>query len=376
MPFVFSNRKMSVYLDYAATTPLDGEVLQKMLPYMTEHFGNPDSLHAYGRRAAYAVTCARDTVAQVLGVQANEVYFTSGGTEADNWAVRTLSNGKGVAVSAIEHHAVLGAGEHVRAQKIACDTSGMVGVQALQNALNADTGLVCVMAVNNETGVVQPVSELSKACREHGVLLFSDCVQAGNTQNLKEIVRECDAISLSSHKIYGPKGVGVLVVKNGVKVSPLISGGEQERGKRGGTLNVAGIVGFAYALEKAQALREEFCKRAEGLRNRLEERLIGALGERIKIDGKDAPRTPCVSHITFYGEGAGQLLNKLDLQEIACSGGAACAAHSALPSHVMLAMGRGEEEAKNAIRFSLGRQTTQAEIDKTADTIIKLMQGR
>ncbi len=359
---------MNVYLDYAATTPLHREVLKKMQPYLLKTFGNPDSLHSFGREAAYAVSCARDRVAGVLGVSAQEVYFTSGGTEADNWAIRTLrAKGKnGVAVSAIEHHAVLGACDHVRGKAevvlIQPDNAGMVSADAVKRAITPDTGLVAVMGVNNETGVVQPIKEIATVCKEAGVLLFADCVQAGCTQNLKELASVCDAISLSSHKLYGPKGVGALMVKKGVKLSPLLSGGEQERGMRGGTLNVAGIVGFSYALERAQNNRERFCATTKALRDRLERELISALGDAIKVDGREAERVPNVSHITFRGAGGETLLHRLDLAGVALSGGAACAAHSALPSHVMLAMGRGEKEAKSGVRFSLGEDTNEEEI--------------
>ncbi len=373
---------MSIYLDYAATTPLSGEALDAMRPYLTEYFANADSLHSFGRRADYAVCEARDRVARVLGVQPSEVYFTSGGTEADHWAVRGLSTAcrkKGVAVSAIEHHAVLGAGEHIRNQailtQIACDSAGTVGAEAVKEAITPDTGLVCVMAVNNETGVVQPIQEISSVCKEKGVLLFSDCVQAGTTQNLKELCASVDALSLSAHKLYGPKGVGALIVKNGVSIAPFMRGGEQERGLRGGTLNVPAIVGFSVALERAQAEREGFCKRVEALRNYFEGEVKARLGDRVKINGEEAKRAPSVSHLSFLYEGAEALLNQLDLAGVAASGGAACSAHTALPSHVLMAMGASESEAKRGIRFSLGKYTTKEEAQRVVKTLVALVNG-
>ncbi len=363
---------MNAYLDYAATSPLDGEILEAMLPVLKENFGNPDSLHAYGRRAAYAVSQARDSVAETLGVQPQEVYFTSGGTEADNWAVRRLGKGS-VLVSAIEHAAVLSAAAFREDgyALVGADTSGMVSAKSVEEALNADTGLVCVMAVNNETGTIQPLKEISALCRSRGVLLFSDCVQAARSLRLGEICALADALSLSAHKIGGPKGIGALIVRKGAPLSPLLSGGEQERGLRGGTLNVAGIVGLAAALKKAQRERERFCAHTGALRDLFERTVISALGERVRRDGEY--RVPCVSHLTFAGGGA--LLNKLDLCGVAASGGAACSAHAGLPSHVMLAMGRSEEEARSGIRFSFGPETTEEETVFAARAVIRCMKG-
>lgn len=362
---------MNAYLDNAATTPLDSEVLEKMLPYLTSEFGNPDSLHAYGRSAAYAVGEARDRIAQTLGVKPSEVYFTSGGTEADNWAVRMMGEG-GACVSEIEHSAVLSAASMRRGTVyVKANRSGTVTVESIERTLNEDTGLVAVMAVNNETGCIQPVEQISSLCKRRGILLFSDCVQAAVSQDLKRICSFTDAISLSGHKIYGPKGTGVLVVKKGVKLSALIAGGEQERGLRGGTLNVAGAVGFSYALEKVQRERAAFCEKTNALRELFEGELKAALGHGIAIDGEN--RAPNVSHVTFE-RGGSALLNLLDLHGIACSGGAACSAHSALPSHVMLAMGRSEAEAKSGVRFSFGKQTTEEEVRFAVKTVIECVE--
>ena len=363
---------MSVYLDNAATTPLDDEVLEAMLPLFKENFGNPDSLHAYGRGAAYLVAQARASVAETLGVKPTEVYFTSGGTEANNWAVRMLGEG-GIAVSAVEHASVLSAAK-LRAGGCAVvrtNAGGTVGAEQLSEALASDMGVACVMAVNNETGTVQPLEELSALCRARGVALFSDCVQAATVLDLKRVVRLADGISLSAHKMYGPKGVGALIVKKGIKLRPLIAGGEQERSLRGGTLNAAGIVGFACALKKAQAEREAFCIHTKKLRDVFEGRVLGALGNEVRVDGEN--RAPNISHLTF-AQGGEAFLSLLDLNGVACSGGAACSAHAALPSHVMLAMGRSPEDAKRGVRFSFGRQTTEAEALLAADIVIACAQ--
>lgn len=365
---------MNVYLDYAATTPLDSDILDKMLPYMREEFGNPDSLHGYGRRAAHAVTEARDRIAAVLGVKPSEVYFTSGGTEANNWAARHLGGGRAVA-SGIEHTSLLSALELRAGGRAHAETeaSGIVSVASVERALEDKTGLVCLMAVNNETGCVQPLAEVADLCHVRDTLLFSDCVQAACTQDLKKIMSLADAISLSGHKLYGPKGVGALVVKKGAALGKLLVGGEQERGLRGGTQNVANIVGFALALERAQGAREAFCKRALTLRNLFEGELLAGLGNDIKIDGKD--RAPNISHVTFRKGGAA-LLSALDLGGVACSGGAACSAHAAAPSHVMLAMGRSEEEANRGVRFSFGKDTTEEEIMFAVKAVISCVCGK
>ena len=357
-----------IYLDYAATTPVDGDVLEAMLPYLKSNFGNPDSTHAAGRAAAHAVAKARAKVAEVLGVNPLEVYFTSGGTEADNWAVRCLANGR-AAVSAVEHAAVL---EGARLREggfdlIPATAGGTVTPEAVRTALTPDTGLVCVMAANNETGTVQPLKDISEICKEKGIVLFSDCVQA-SLLDLKEIAKLCGAVALSGHKINAPKGTGVLVVKKGVKISPMIAGGEQERALRGGTLNVAGIVGFAVALEKAQKERQRYAAHITALRDLFEEKVKAAFGNRVSVDGEN--RIPSISHLTFQNA-PDSLLAKLDLAGLCVSGGAACSSHSALPSHVMLAMGKSEREAKHGVRFSFGKETTEEEVLKAVEILIE-----
>ncbi len=348
-----------IYLDYAATTPVDGEVLKAMLPYLKSNFGNPDSAHAAGRAAAHAVAKARAKVAELLGVNPLEVYFTSGGTEADNWAVRHLAQGR-AAVSSVEHAAVL-EGAKLREggfDLITVTKGGVITAEAVRSALTPDTGLVCVMAANNETGTVQSLKEISEICKERGIVLFSDCVQAA-LLDLKELASLCGAVALSGHKINAPKGTGALVVKKGVKLAPMIAGGEQERALRGGTLNVAGIVGFAVALERAQKERERNAAHITALRDLFEGKVKAAFGNGVTVDGEN--RVPSISHLTFENA-PDSLLAKLDLAGLCVSGGAACSSHSALPSHVMLAMGKSEQEARHGVRFSFGKETTEEEI--------------
>ncbi len=357
-----------IYLDYAATAPLRPEALEAMLPALKENFGNPDSLHGYGREAARLVAEARDLVAETVGARSSEVYFTSGGTEADNWAVRCLGAGEAV-LSPIEHHAALEAAS-LRAGGARFSPAGEDGVVRpahIAPLLTEKTGLVCVMAVNNETGCIQPVAELAALAHEKSALFFTDCVQAACSLGLKEIFRNADALSLSAHKLGGPKGVGALVVKRGTRLSPLLVGGEQERGLRGGTVNVAGALGLARALSSAQAEREEFCKKTGELRDLFEGVLREKMGNGVRFDGEN--RAPNISHVTFSAGEA--LLNVLDLCGVAASGGAACSAHENLPSHVMLAMGRSEREARRGIRFSFSSSTSREEVLSAAETVVR-----
>ena len=361
-----------IYLDYAATTPLRSEALEAMLPYLREDFGNPDSLHMLGRRAALALQDARDTIAAILGVKSAEVYFTAGGTEADNWAVRcTKAAERGIVVSAIEHHAVLEAAqlasrEGRTVRYLSVGREGAVSPEALAD-ISGDAGLVGVMAVNNETGVMQPVAQLAAAAHARGALFFSDCVQAACSCELKPLAAVCDLLSLSAHKVGGPKGVGVLVIKKGVRMSPLIAGGEQERGLRGGTVNVAGAVGFAKALALSVREREDFVRHTQAMRARFEARVVEKLGDAVTVDG--GRRAPNISHLTFAGGGPA-LLGRMDLKGLACSAGAACAAHSTLPSHVMTAMGKSADEARAGLRFSFGLQTTETEALAAAEIVV------
>lgn len=362
---------MRVYLDYAATSPVRGDVKKAIEPYFSAEFANPDSLHSFGREAALAVTKARDLVAQTLGAEPLEVYFTSGGTEAVNWAVRKLGTG-GAVLSPIEHASALAA-KKFRRGSVFCGVleDGTVSPSNVEAALKADTGLVCVMAVNNETGSIQPVEEIAQLLKARNLPFFCDCVQAASSQDLSKILKYADAIALSGHKIGAPKGVGALVVKKGIKLRPLLVGGEQERGLRGGTSNVCGIVGFALALKKAQEELEEFTEHTKKLRDRFEARIFSALKDGVKRDG--VRRAPNISHLTFE-RGSRALLNLLDLKGVAAAGGAACSSHAAKPSHVLLAMGRSAEEADKGIRFSFGKETTEEETDFAANVVIECLQ--
>ena len=358
-----------IYLDHAATTPLDQKVLNKMLPYFTENFGNADSPHAVGRKAVNAVDDARDRVASLLGAKANEVYFTSGGTEADNWAViggayAQREKGKDhVILSAIEHHAVLYAGEKLQKEGfqvtyLPVNEGGRVEVSALKEAMTERTGLVGVMMVNNETGVVQPILELAQVAHEGGSLFFTDGVQGAPYLPIDVKGLGVDMLSLSSHKFYGPKGCGVLYVKNGVKIDKYIGGGEQERGLRGGTTNVPCVVGLAEAYQQNVGTMSASNEKIKRISKLFLEGISSLSG--ISING-EGDKLPGILNLRVKGVSNVDLLYKLDLKGVCVAVGSACASGSIAPSHVLLAMGLKEEEARECVRISFGRDNTEEE---------------
>lgn len=366
-----------IYLDHAATTPLDREVLEKMLPYYIENFGNADSPHSFGRKAMTAVDMARDKVAELLNAQPSEIYFTSGGTESDNWgivggALAMRKRGRNrVLISAIEHHAALAAAEKLIALGLdvvylPVNQNGYVEIESVKSILDESVGLVCVMYANNETGAVQPVREIAKLCKEQGAIFFTDCVQAAPHRRLDVKELGADMISLSSHKFYGPKGVGVLYIKKGVSVEKFIAGGEQERGLRGGTLNVAGIVGFAAALEKNTSELEEREERIVSLREKFIQGVKELGGV---INGGQGEKIEAVVNVRFDGVENASLLYNLDLRGIAVAAGSACASMSILPSHVLSAIGLTAEQAKSSIRVSFGKENTEEDVKRVLEVL-------
>lgn len=375
-----------IYLDHAATTPLDSEVFEKMKPFYTEVFGNADSLHSFGRAGQNAVDGARDKIAELIGAKPSEIYFTSGGTESDNWAMLGGAHAmkkKGrthILVSSIEHHAVLSAAERLEkdgfeVEYLPVDAGGRVEVAEVEKRLRKDTALVAVMAANNETGAIQPIKEICALAKENGALFFTDCVQYAPYYKISVAELGADMISLSSHKFYGPKGCGVLYIKKGVAIEKLVAGGEQERGMRGGTLNVPSIVGFAYALEKCDRDRAENTAKLKRLREVF-------LNELLKIDGvqlngefneNGSNGILSVVNIKIDGVDNGTFLYTMDLNGIAVAAGSACASASLKPSHVLTAMGLSESQAKSSVRFSFGKDNTEEEMLFTAKTVEKIV---
>jgi cysteine desulfurase len=370
-----------IYLDHNATTPLNHKVLEAMLPYLAEHFGNASSIHAEGRAARAAVDSARSQVASFLGAREEEIYFTSGGTESNNLAIQGIAGrlGKGkvrLVTSAVEHHAALKpmqrlAEKGFKLTVLPVDRYGRVEPGDLRQALQAGgTAFVSIIAASNEVGTIQPVEELGTICREHGALFHVDAVQAAGRLKLDLARLPVDLLSLSAHKIYGPKGIGVLYVRRGVKLDPLILGGSQERRIRAGTENVAGIVGLGKSCEICSAGLEESNTRLAALRDRLWQCLSKKLTG-IYLNGHPTERLSNTLNVSFEGvEGEAIILN-LDLKGIAASTGSACSSGSLEPSHVLTAMGVSVELVQNSVRFSLGRGNTEEEIDRTIEALIE-----
>jgi len=374
------NDKRMIYLDHAATTPLDREVFEKMQPYFCEAFGNADSPHAFGRKAMFAVDGARDSVAQAIGAKPSEIYFTSGGTESDNWAIIGGANAKKregrtrVLLSAIEHHAALSAGERLEEQGfqveyIPVNEGGRVALNEVERRLGDDLALVCVMAANNETGVLQPVNEIARLVKGSGALFFTDCVQLAPYRKIDVKTIGADMLSFSAHKFFGPKGVGVLYIRDGVRIEKLVGGGEQERGLRGGTLNVPSVVGLAAAYEKTVKELDETERKLASLRTRFLQG-ISALSD-VKINGDTAHALPSLLNLRIDGVENTALLFNLDLKEVAIAAGSACASASVKPSHVLLAQGLSEEEAKSSVRISFGKDNTEEEIDRASALFVE-----
>lgn len=377
---------MPIYLDHAATTPLDPAVLEVMLPYLTDHFGNASSLHAAGRRARNAIEQARVRVAGLLGVEPEEVIFTSGGTEADNAALRGVlaspdRRGPGLVTSTAEHEAIRQPAERLAAEGhpvtlLDPDADGAVSPDRLAQAITPETGLVSLMAINNELGTETDLAAVASVCREAGVPLHTDAVQAAGLYRLDRL--PADLLSLSAHKVYGPKGVGALVVRPGTPFEPLVRGGAQERRRRGGTENVAGIVGFAAALARAQAEAEAEHARLDALRRALADRLGEAFGEAVRLNtplDRSAPHLLNVSFPPADGRALDgeMLLLGLDLEGVMASAGSACTSGALEPSHVLLALGVPRETAQATVRLSLGRSTTEADVTEAVEALRRVV---
>ncbi len=371
---------MRVYIDHASTTPCDKRVVDAMLPYFTDEFGNADSQHFYGRETAKAVAEARATIARFIGAAPNEVYFTASGSEADNWALKGTAlamreRGKGnhIIISAIEHHAILTSAEWLEKNgfvvtKLPVGPNGIVDPQSLRDAIDDQTTLVSVMYVNNEVGTIQPVRELCKIAHEHGALFHTDCVQAMPYIHIDVKELGADMISMSGHKFYGPKGVGALYIRNGVKIEKLVSGGGQERSQRGGTTNTPAVVGMAKALELAVATMDEDNAHIAAVRDHFVERVMKEIPY-VRFNGDMQHRVPSCANFSFeYVEGEGILMS-LDIKGVAVSSGSACSSGSLDPSHVLLAMGVPVEISHGSIRFSFGKDNTMEEADYAVDVL-------
>jgi len=371
-----------VYLDHGATTPLDEEVLEAMMPFFKEYYGNPSSVHSFGREVKKEVEGARERIAKNMGVEPEEVYFTSGGTEADNLALigtaRALKEkGNHIITSAIEHHAVLDTcawlkKEGFEVTALPVDEYGMVSPGDVEEAIKDNTILVSIIYANNEVGTIQPIEEIGRITREKGVLFHTDAVQSVGNLPVNVESMSVDLLAISAHKFYGPKGIGALYVRKGTRINRLAHGGGQEQGMRAGTENVPGIIGMAKAMELAVSQEEEITPGIKNLRDRLTQGLLSI--EDVRLNGHPTKRLPGNVNVSFeYIEGEAMLLS-LDYKGIGASSGSACSSGSMHASHVLLAMGIPDQTAHGSVRFTLGRHTTGEDIDYVLEVVPEVVE--
>ncbi|MDR1953856.1 MAG: cysteine desulfurase NifS [Clostridiales Family XIII bacterium] len=367
-----------VYLDYSATTPVKDEVLQEMIPYFTTKFGNPSSLYTVGQESKNAINLARERVAALIGAEPREIFFTSSGTEADNWAVietamSKRNKGKHVITTSIEHHALLHSAEHLKKEGfevtyLGVDKEGFVDPAELERAIRPDTTLISIMYANNEIGTVEPVAEIAKIAKAHGIVFHTDAVQALGNVHIDVKALGADLMSISAHKIYGPKGIGALYIRKGLALPAHIYGGAQENNKRAGTENLTGIVGFGKAAELARENLTSHIEKITGLRNYFIERVLEKI-EDVHVNGSLESRLPGNANITFkYIEGEALLL-LLDMKGVAVSTGSACSSASLTPSHVLEAIGVPVEQIHGSVRFTVGDFTSKEDLDYTVDVL-------
>jgi cysteine desulfurase len=373
-----------IYLDHAATTPVRAEVLDVMMPFYGPRFGNPSSVHRWGREARTALDEARERVAGCLGASVDEICFTSGGTESDNlailgvWRARRHDGRNAIVTTAIEHKAVLEAVHHAAHEGAderlcAMTADGVVDEDSFESLLGNDTSIATVMWVNNEIGTIQPIDRLARSAKRSGALFHTDAVQAFGKIAIDAKTVPFDILSVSGHKIGAPKGVGAMFIRRGIAVEPLFHGGDQDRGRRPGTENVAYAVGFARAAELAVAERQEEWTRLEQLRRRLEESILARVPDAVIHGRGAAERAPHIVNVSVPGTDSESMLMALDLRGIGCSAGSACQSGGINPSHVLSAIGVTPELASSAIRMSLGCLTTDASIDRTAEVFSALV---
>ena len=372
------NAKM-IYMDNAATTRMASEVLEKMLPYYTEIYGNPSAIYSLGAKGKRAINEARQSIAESIGCMPREIYFTAGGSESDNWAIRGVyemlsSKGNHIITTKVEHHAILNTCKYLegigaKVTYLSVDEYGMISLEELEAAIGPETILISVMAANNEVGTIMPLEKIGEIAKAHNVLFHTDAVQAYGHIPLDVEGMNIDLLSASGHKLGGPKGIGFLYAKKGLMLPPPIYGGGQERGRRGGTLNVPGIVGMGCAAELAAENRKEQAARVTFLRDRFAEQILREIPGAV-LNGDMKRRLPGNVNVTIPGVEGESVLILLDQRGICASSGSACSMAQEGPSHVLLAMGRTEAEARGAIRFSLSEENTEAELLR-ATTVLK-----
>ena len=375
--------KKLIYLDNAATTKTSEEVVAAMLPYFTEYYGNPSSVYEFASESKKAVSNARRTIAETLGAQENEIYFTAGGSEADNWALKATaeayqSKGKHIITTKIEHHAILHTAEYLEKRGfeityIGVDENGVVKVDELEKAIRPDTILISVMFANNEIGTIQPIKEIGEIAKKHGVLFHTDAVQAYGQLPINVDELHIDMLSSSGHKLNGPKGIGFLYIRKGVKIRSFIHGGAQERKRRAGTENVPGIVGYGVAAERAANTMEERTAKERKIRDHLIDRVLAEVPY-TRLNGHRTDRLPNNANFSFQFVEGESLLIMLDMDGICGSSGSACTSGSLDPSHVLLAIGLPHEIAHGSLRLTLSEETTMEDVDYVVDCIKKIVE--
>ena len=374
--------KTKIYLDNAATTKTSQEVVDAMLPYFTENYGNPSSIYEVGQRSKEAITTAREEIAKVLGAKTEEIYFTAGGSEADNWALKAAfeaysKKGNHIITTKIEHHAILHTCEYLekRGAEITyldVDENGLVNLEELQKAIRPETILISIMFANNEIGTIEPVKEIGMIAKEHRVLFHTDAVQAFGQVPIDVEDMNIDMLSSSAHKINGPKGIGFLYIRKGVKIRSFVHGGAQERKRRAGTENVPGIVGYGVAAKRAARTMEERTAKERELRDYFIDRVLKEVPY-VKLNGDPVKRLPNNINFSFRFVEGESLLIMLDMKGIAASSGSACTSGSLDPSHVLLAIGLPHEIAHGSLRLTLGEDTTKEDLDYTLEQIKEII---
>lgn len=374
--------KTRIYLDNAATTKTSQEVVDAMLPYFTENYGNASSIYEVGQRSREAITTAREEIAKVLGAKTEEIYFTAGGSEADNWALKAAfeayeKKGKHIITTKIEHHAILHTCEYLEKKGaevtyLDVDENGLVNLDELQKAIRPDTILISIMFANNEIGTIEPVKEIGMIAKEHGVLFHTDAVQAFGQVPIDVDEMHIDMLSSSAHKINGPKGIGFLYIRKGVKIRSLIHGGAQERKRRAGTENVPGIVGYGVAAKRAAETMEVRTAKERELRDYFIGRALNEIPY-VKLNGDPIKRLPNNINLSFRFVEGESLLIMLDMKGIAASSGSACTSGSLDPSHVLLAIGLPHEIAHGSLRLTLGEDTTKEDLDYTLEQLKEII---
>ncbi len=374
--------KKFIYLDHAATTAARPEVVEAMLPYFTEKFGNPSSVYTFSQQNKAVITQCRDVIANSLNAKSNEIYFTAGGSESDNWALKATaeayaSKGKHIITTKIEHHAILHTAQYLEQRGfevtyLDVDENGIVKLDQLKAAIRPDTILISVMFANNEIGTIEPIKEIGEIAHEHGIIFHTDAVQAYGQVPIDVDEYHIDMLSASGHKLNGPKGIGFLYIRTGLKLRSFIHGGAQERSRRAGTENVTGIVGLAKAVEIAFATMEERTKKETAMRDHLIDRLLAEVPY-ARLNGHRTKRLPNNVNISFQFIEGESMLIMLDMKGICASSGSACTSGSLDPSHVLLAIGLPHEIAHGSLRMTLGEENTMEEMDYVADQIKEIV---